>query len=74
MELSRLEAASPWLQAHGLINTEGHRYVGGFVGTAASQAAWLRPKINEWVAGVAALAKAAAHLLWQSSPVKTALK
>ena len=35
---------------------EGARYVGGFIGTAAAQKAWLAPKIDEWVEGIKALA------------------
>ena len=38
---------------------DGHRYVGGFVGTAESQAEWLEPQIQHWVDGIHALAKVA---------------
>ena len=40
-------------------HTDGHRYVGGFVGSGAAEAAWVDPQVSEWVAGVQALAKVA---------------
>lgn len=36
-----------------------HRYVGGFIGTEEKKDEWLTPKIQEWVAEVKILAKAA---------------
>ena len=39
--------------------TRGHRYVGGFVGSAASEEAWIKPQVDTWVSAVHALAKAA---------------
>jgi hypothetical protein len=38
---------------------DGCRYVGGFIGTAAAQQAWLTPQIQQWVHGVEMLAKVA---------------
>jgi hypothetical protein len=38
---------------------EGHRYVGGFVGSAAAEDAWLAPQIQQWVDGIRSLAGAA---------------
>jgi hypothetical protein len=37
----------------------GYRYVGGFVGTAATESAWLEPKIQAWVRGIESLARVA---------------
>ena len=38
---------------------DGHRYVGGFVGTEATEEAWLAPQIQQWVGSVHSLAKVA---------------
>lgn len=38
---------------------DGYRYVGGFVGTAATENVWLEPKIQQWVRGIESLAKVA---------------
>jgi hypothetical protein len=38
---------------------DGHRYVGGFIGTKAAKAEWLDQKIQNWVYGVERLARAA---------------
>jgi hypothetical protein len=37
----------------------GHRYVGGFVGSSADEAAWLEPQITKWVESVTTLSKVA---------------
>ena len=37
----------------------GHRYVGGFVGSKAMRDRWVEPMVEQWVAGVKALAKVA---------------
>jgi hypothetical protein len=36
--------------------SDGHRYVGGFVGSGAAEAAWVDPQVEQWVDGVTALA------------------
>ena len=38
---------------------DGHRHVGGFIGTEAAKAEWLDKKIQDWVYGVERLARAA---------------
>ena len=38
---------------------DGHRYVGGFIGTEEAKAKWLEPKIQAWVYGVEQLARVA---------------
>jgi len=38
----------------------GHRYVGGYVGSNAMRDRWVEPMVEQWVAGVKALAKVAA--------------
>ena len=38
---------------------QGHRYVGGFVGSSEEEKAWLAPQIQQWVDGVNSLAKVA---------------
>ena len=40
-------------------HSEGHRYVGGFVGSGAAEAAWVDPQVRQWIAGVHSLAAAA---------------
>ena len=40
---------------------DGHRYVGGFVGTEESKRAWLTPKIQQWVDGIKTLSRFARH-------------
>ena len=39
--------------------SDGHRYVGGFIGSDTARTKWLAPKIQEWVFGVNQLAKVA---------------
>jgi hypothetical protein len=39
--------------------SDGHRYLGGFVGSGAAEANWIDPKIEEWIAGVITLSKVA---------------
>jgi hypothetical protein len=39
--------------------SHGHRYVGGFVGSGAAEAAWIDPQINKWADGIKSLAKVA---------------
>ena len=39
--------------------SDGHRYLGGFVGSGDAEAKWIDPKIEEWIAGVIALSKVA---------------
>ncbi|KAI2494156.1 hypothetical protein MHU86_20388 [Fragilaria crotonensis] len=38
---------------------EGHRYLGGFVGSGAAEAAWVDPQVQQWVESVHRLAAAA---------------
>jgi hypothetical protein len=38
---------------------DGHRYVGGFIGTDASRTQWLEPMIADWVFGIEQLASVA---------------
>jgi hypothetical protein len=38
---------------------EGHRYVGGFIGTNEAREAWLQPKVRQWADGVETLARVA---------------
>ncbi|KAI2506095.1 hypothetical protein MHU86_8326 [Fragilaria crotonensis] len=38
---------------------EGHRYLGGFVGSGAAEAAWVDPQVQQWIEGVHSLAAAA---------------
>ena len=37
----------------------GHRYLGGFVGSATDETNWIDPQINQWIAGIEALSKVA---------------
>jgi hypothetical protein len=53
------EAAERCLEAHGFNYTDGHRYVGGFLGTKEALDQWLEPKIQQWVTGVESLAQVA---------------
>jgi hypothetical protein len=39
--------------------SDGHRYLGGFVGSGTAEANWIDPKIKEWIDGVIALSKVA---------------
>ena len=39
--------------------TDGHRYVGGFVGSGTTEAQWIDPQVEKWIAGVHALSKVA---------------
>ena len=38
---------------------EGHRYLGGFVGTGSAEADWVDPQVRQWIEGVHCLAAAA---------------
>ncbi|KAI2490762.1 hypothetical protein MHU86_23809 [Fragilaria crotonensis] len=38
---------------------EGHRYLGGFVGSGETEAAWVDPQVQQWIEGVHCLAAAA---------------
>jgi hypothetical protein len=38
---------------------EGHRYLGGFVGSGAAEASWVDPQVQQWITGVHSLAAAA---------------
>jgi hypothetical protein len=38
---------------------DGHRYLGGFVGSGETEAAWVDPQVHQWVEGVHRLAAAA---------------
>jgi hypothetical protein len=38
---------------------DGHRYVGGFIGTDEAREAWLEPQLDAWVYGIQQLAKVA---------------
>jgi hypothetical protein len=40
-------------------HAEGHRYLGGFVGTGAAEAQWVDPQVQQWIEGVHCLAAAA---------------
>ena len=40
-------------------HSSGHRYLGGFVGSGESEAAWVDPQVQQWVEGVHRLAAAA---------------
>jgi hypothetical protein len=52
-------AAAGLLEAFGFTYCDGHRYVGGFLGTDAALDQWLAPQIQKWVQGVESLAKVA---------------
>jgi hypothetical protein len=39
--------------------SDGHRYVGGFVGSGEAEAVWVDPQVQQWIEGVHSLAKAA---------------
>ena len=39
--------------------SNGHRYLGGFVGSGATEAAWIDPKIDHWVASIKSLSMVA---------------
>ena len=55
----REEAARSALSAFQFQYRDGHRYLGGFIGTEESKARWLKPKIQHWTRGVELLAKVA---------------
>ena len=38
---------------------QGHRYVGGYVGSLAMCNRWIEPKVEQWVADIGVLAKIA---------------
>lgn len=38
---------------------DGHRYIGGFIGTDEARDAWLQPQIQQWVDGIKLLSGAA---------------
>jgi hypothetical protein len=40
-------------------HSDGHRYVGGFVGSGEAEAAWVDPQVQQWIEGVQSLAMAA---------------
>jgi hypothetical protein len=54
-----MEQAREALERFNFQYSDGHRYVGGFIGSEAARAKWLAPKIQDWVYGVNQLAKAA---------------
>jgi len=54
-----MEHARRTLERFNFQYSDGHRYVGGFIGSEAARAKWLAPKIQDWVYGVNQLAKAA---------------
>lgn len=39
--------------------TDGHRYVGGYIGSDKARSDWIDPQIQQWVKGIKALAKVA---------------
>jgi hypothetical protein len=47
------------LEAFNFRHSDGHRYLGGFVGSGATEAAWVDPQVQQWVEGVHRLAAAA---------------
>jgi hypothetical protein len=49
--------AEELLEAFSFKFTDGYRYVGGFLGSDAAVSLWLPPQIQQWVSGVASLAK-----------------
>jgi hypothetical protein len=51
--------AEELLQAFSFKFTGGYRYVGGFLDSDAALSQWLPPQIQQWVSGVASLAKVA---------------
>jgi hypothetical protein len=51
--------AEELLEAFSFKFTDGYRYVGGFLGSDAALLQWLAPQIQQWVSGVASLAKVA---------------
>jgi len=53
------DAARRILAEFAFRHLDGHRYVGGFIGTAARRDEWLAPQIQQWVSGVHQLAKVA---------------
>jgi hypothetical protein len=55
----RSARAEELLEAFSFKFTDGHRYVGGFLGSNAALSQWLAPQIQQWVSGVPSLAKVA---------------
>ena len=53
------EAATQQLSRFSFCYKDGHRYVGGFVGTYEAESEWIEPQINQWVKGVKELTKVA---------------
>jgi hypothetical protein len=51
-----LPAARAALESFDFQYHEGHRYIGGYVGSDESMRQWLAPQIQQWVEGVRALA------------------
>jgi hypothetical protein len=58
---SKMDQARRTLERFQFQYCDGHRYVGGFIGSAAARARWLAPKILDWVYGVNQLAKVASR-------------
>jgi hypothetical protein len=58
-DATHTEAAKQWLEEFNFQYCEGHRYVGGFLGSEAAKTKWLDAKIQDWVYGVERLAMAA---------------
>jgi len=54
-----MERAKRVLGSHNFQFRPGHRYVGGFHGSAAARDEWLEPKIEKWARDVETLAKVA---------------
>ena len=47
------------LAAFNFRHTDGHRYLGGFVGSGEAEAAWVDTQVKQWVDGVHSLAAVA---------------
>jgi hypothetical protein len=54
-----VETAKAQFQDLGFQVVTGSRYLGGFIGSRESELEWVREKVEEWTAGVKALAKVA---------------
>jgi hypothetical protein len=48
-----------YLERFGFQIRDGHRYLGGFLGSTETQEEWLQEKVETWAAGVQALARVA---------------
>ena len=53
------ETAKAALEGFNFQYRDGSRYLGSFIGTAATQQDWIDPQIQKWVGGVEALARVA---------------